>query len=83
MCCASAAFDPDFVRALTPDVWVEEEVESPDSSPDETTGVVPLSFKKLVQLGFLVAFGSDPASHHSLLVKPAQLSAALWQSPSH
>lgn len=41
-----------------------------------------MSFKKLVQFGLLVAFGSDSASHHSVLVKPAQLSAAAWDSPS-
>ena len=48
-------------RELLLRVSVEEEDELLATGTGDITGVVPLSFKKLVQLGTLVAFGSESA----------------------
>ena len=61
VCCVLAGLDPVSGRELNPRVLFEGKDELLAISPDDTTGVVPLSFKKLVQLGTLVAFGSGSA----------------------
>ena len=62
MCCVPAAVDPVAGMEVVPKVAAEaEEDELLATGKGDTTGVVPLSFKKLVQLGTLVAFGCKPA----------------------
>lgn len=70
--CAATAADPGSGRASAR-FLIKEEAGLLRSSTDDTIGVVPLSFNKLVQFGTLVAFGSESVKHSRFTLAVFQL----------